>query len=76
MKPIVLKSTTLNRVAYDAGRKLLQIEFRGGVVYHYVGVPAEAYEALLAAPSKGGYFNRVIRGRFAYARQTAARPLS
>ena len=62
-----VESTTLARVAYDAGHQLLQLEFRDRAVYQYFGVPAEVYEALLCAPSKGGYFNRFIRGQFAYA---------
>jgi hypothetical protein len=68
MKPTVLESTTLAKVAYDADRAVLQLEFRDRAVYQYFGVPAEVHEALLCAPSKGGYFNRVIRGQFEYVR--------
>jgi hypothetical protein len=56
-----VESTTLATVAYDPSRSLLQLEFRSRVVYQYFAVPAEVYEALLSAPSKGGYFNRFIR---------------
>jgi hypothetical protein len=42
----------------------LQLEFLSRAIYHYYGVPAAVHEALLGAPSKGSYFNRVIRGRF------------
>lgn len=62
-----VESTTLRAVAYDGGRGVLRLEFRTRAIYHYYGVPAAVYEALLGAPSKGSYFNRVIRGRFAYA---------
>ena len=55
-------------VAYDSNRELLQIEFRDGTVYQYFNVPADVHENLLRAPSKGTYFNRVIRGRFPYTR--------
>lgn len=68
MKPTVVESTTLAKVAYDADRAVLQLEFCDQAVYEYFGVPAEVHEALLCAPSKGSYFNRVIRGQFAYAR--------
>ena len=67
MKPTVLESTTLAKVAYDADRAVLQLEFRDRAVYQYFGVPAEVHEALLCAPSKGVYFNKVIRRQFAYA---------
>ena len=61
-------STTLSTVAYDGIRNLLQLEFRSRAVYHYFGVPAAVHEALLGAPSKGGYFNQAIRGRYPYVR--------
>ena len=60
-------STTLRAFAYDGAREILQLEFLSGAIYHYYGVPAAVHEALLDAPSKGSYFNRVIRGRFPYA---------
>ena len=66
MNRTVVESTTLAAVAYDDARETLQLEFRGGALYRYFGVPAPVYDALLAAPSKGGYFNRAIRGNFPY----------
>ena len=60
-------STTLSAFAYDDAREILRLEFRSGAIYHYYGVPAAVHDALLSAPSKGIYFNRVIRGRFPYA---------
>ena len=71
MKPTILESTTLATVAYDADRQLLQIEFRDRTAYRYFNLPTDVYETLLRAPSKGSYFNRVIRGQFAYVRMHA-----
>jgi hypothetical protein len=65
MKPVALESGALISAAYDATRELLQLEFRDGAVYQYFDVAAAIYESLLQAPSKGSYFNRAIRGRFA-----------
>jgi hypothetical protein len=59
-------STTLATVAYDEAQELLQLEFCSRAVYLYFGVPATVHQALLGAPSKGKYFNQVIRGRFPY----------
>lgn len=73
MKPTVVESTTLATVAYDADRRLLQIEFRDRATYRYFNVPTDVYETLLRAPSKGSYFNGVIRGQFAYVRMQADR---
>jgi hypothetical protein len=61
-----VESSTLSTLAYDSAREILQLEFRSRAIYHYYGVPAAVHEALLAAPSKGSYFNREIRGRFPF----------
>jgi hypothetical protein len=68
MNIAVVKSATLGAVGYDAERGILQLEFRSSAVYSYFGVPGSVYEGLLAAPSKGGYFNRAIRGHFPHSR--------
>jgi len=68
MRPIAVASTTLSTVAYDADRQLLQLVFRDRTAYRYFDVPAEVYEALMHAQSKGVYFNSSIRGRFAHVR--------
>jgi len=67
MNETSVDSTALPAFAYDDAREILQLEFLGGAIYHYYGFPAAVHEALLGAPSKGSYFNRVIRGRFPYA---------
>ncbi len=66
MNETKVESTTLLSLAYDGAREILQLEFRSRAIYHYYGVPAAVHKALLCAPSKGSYFNRVIRGRFPY----------
>jgi hypothetical protein len=71
MKPVAVESTTLTTVAYDADRELLQLGFRDQAVYCYFDVPADVHENLLRASSKGSYFNRFIRGRFAHTRVSA-----
>ena len=61
-----VESTTLATVAYDAHAQRLWLEFRSHAVYCYFGVPLAVHQKLMAAPSKGAYFNRNIRGRFSY----------
>ena len=63
---VTVESTTLATVAYDEARELLQLEFCSRAVYLYFGVPAAVHQGLLAAPSKGRYFNQTIRGQFSY----------
>jgi lysyl-tRNA synthetase class 2 len=59
-------------VAYDSDRRRLQLVFRDGSAYTYFDVPPRIYFALLEAPSKGGYFNRNVRGQFGYERNQTA----
>jgi hypothetical protein len=66
MHVATVESSTLASVSYDEAQELLQLEFCGGAVYQYFGVPAVVHQALLGAPSKGRYFNHAIRGRFRY----------
>lgn len=61
-----VESTTLVSIAYDAPAQCLWLQFRSRAVYCYLGVSPLVYQGLLAASSKGGYFNRNIRGRFPY----------
>ena len=66
MQRVPLPSTTLASALYDPDRRQLELEFRSGKRYLYFQVPRLFYEELLRAQSKGGYFNRSIRNRFAY----------
>lgn len=73
MNITAVESATLAAIGYDAGRGILQLEFRSRAVYSYVGVPASVYTALLTAPSKGRYFNGAIRGHFPYSQASNAK---
>jgi hypothetical protein len=55
-------------VSYDVGESILQLEFCDGGIYRYLAVPAAIHHGLLAADSKGTYFNRKIRNSFRYVR--------
>jgi hypothetical protein len=68
----VVESATLASVGYDAEHMMLRLEFRSHAVYNYAGVPRPVYEGLLAASSKGRYFNRAIRGHFPHSRVAEA----
>jgi hypothetical protein len=63
-----VESSTLATVGYDHDHELLHLEFCSGVVYQYFAVPAAVHEALLAAASKGSYFNQAIRDRYRFCR--------
>jgi hypothetical protein len=61
MKREAVTSTTLRSAGYDPTERLLELEFTSGRVYHYSGVPESEYRDLMAAESKGSYFNQNIR---------------
>jgi KTSC domain len=56
-----VESTMIRSLGYDSEKKVLEVEFQSGGVYHYTGVSAEKYKALLEAPSIGQYFARNIK---------------
>ena len=63
-----MPSTAIRRVAYRPAASALDVQFVTGRVYRYLDVPEEVAMGLSGARSKGGYFNRALRDRFAYVR--------
>ncbi len=63
IRRVPLESSLLVSAAYFSDATL-ELEFRNGSIYRYVGVPPEVFQALLAAQSKGAYFNQSIRDHF------------
>jgi len=59
-----VNSSAMYRVEYDGAGRRLDIWFTESGRYSYFGVPASVYAGLLAASSKGGYFNDHIRDRY------------
>lgn len=61
MDRILVSSTNLISIGYDETTSILEVEFHKAGVYQYFGVPADVYEQLMAASSKGAYFNESIK---------------
>lgn len=60
----ITNSATIASAGYDSELCQMEIEFHeSGDVYRYFEVPAEDYAALLAAPSRGTYFNQILKPR-------------
>lgn len=66
MERTPLPSTTLASVGYDPKTLVLEVEFRSSAIYRYRLVPSALYRDLLAADSKGRFFNQFIRQRFPF----------
>lgn len=56
-----MPSTVIASTRYDEASNTLDVVFRSGRVYRYFAVPATVYRELESAPSKGQFFNAVIR---------------
>jgi hypothetical protein len=61
-----VESSVLASLHYLPALRLLDVEFHSGLLYQYFDVPPDTYTELLAAKSKGTYFNANIRNRFSY----------
>jgi hypothetical protein len=62
-----VQSSLLSSIRYSIDATL-DLEFRNGAIYRYFAVPQIVFEGLIAAESKGAYFNRSVRSRFPYQR--------
>lgn len=66
MERVDFDSRALAWVHYLEPQQILRVGLRSGRVYDYFKVPVSVYNALLAAPSKGIYYNSHIRNDFLY----------
>ena len=61
-----LNSSAIHAVSYNPAAGTLAIQFTSsGQWYDYFNVPDSVYQGLLAASSKGRYFNDYIRDQYA-----------
>lgn len=69
MEMQAVSSSNLAAVGYDYDTATLRIEFLKSGCYDYFGVPTDVYEGLLAASSKGTYFDQYIKkARYSYSK--------
>ncbi len=62
-----VESTSIEAIGYDRPSRELYVRFReSGRTYAYWEVEESVFEELLGAASKGNYFNREIKGAYAY----------
>jgi len=65
MQRTLVSSSNLSSVGYDAQSSVLEIGFRNGGVYQYYNVPETVHLSLMAAPSKGRYFDKAVKDFYA-----------
>ena len=56
-----MSSSNLAFCKYDHIYSLLLVMFHNGSCYEYYGVDSNTYNELIASPSAGSYFNKVIK---------------
>jgi len=59
-------SKLIRSVGYDAAAGVLEVELLDGQLYRYSEVSPFIHEGLLAAKSKGAFFNKRIARRFPF----------
>lgn len=57
----ISRSSFINRACYDKSHQFTVVQLRS-VYYPYCEMPAATFEAFLAAPSMGRYYNANIKG--------------
>ena len=57
-------SSAITAVGYDAATARMKITFKQGRTYDFCRVPSHVHQGLMAAGSKGSYFDRFIKDRY------------
>jgi len=63
---IGVKSSLIAAIRYHRAQRWLDLRFREGPTYRYLGVPVDVFNGLMAATSKGSYFSHSIRDRYLF----------
>ncbi|HEV7453762.1 MAG TPA: KTSC domain-containing protein [Candidatus Saccharimonadales bacterium] len=64
MDRLLVNSTNIITVGYDADSKTLEVEFQSGKIYQYSDVPEDIYQELMAASSKGQFFHDNVMNQY------------
>jgi hypothetical protein len=61
-----MPSTAIHTLFYVPAKRELWVTFVSGRRYVYAEVPSDVFDAFQTAPSRGAFFNREIRDRYAF----------
>ena len=64
MDRLLVNSTNIVSVGYDAAAHILEVEFQSGTTYQYLDVPESIYQGMMTADSKGQFFHDNILKEF------------
>lgn len=68
MDRLPVSSSNLASIGYDEAGQVLEVEFRHGGVYQYVGVSVAVFDEFMAADSLGRYLAKNIKPRYPFRR--------
>lgn len=68
MERVQVTSSNISSIGYDSDSQVLEVEFLGGSVYQYYGVPDHDHRGIMDSDSKGGYLNANIKGRYSFSK--------
>ena len=63
-----VSSSSIASIGYESVAQTLEVEFLGGRVYQYYGVPEPLFGEMMQAPSAGRFFHVYIRNGYPYSR--------
>ena len=69
-----ITSSFLAAIGYSPESQTLEVEFKSGRIYQYMGVTTETYTALMAAESVGHFYSRMISGKYEHRRAHELEP--
>lgn len=59
-----VESSAIASVGYSHRRQILEIKFKSGSIYRYVGVPKSVYHDMLKAESKTAFYTYNVRKNY------------
>ena len=65
---MAVQSSSVAEIGYNPAELKLEVQFRNGKVYQYLGVPHTTFQAFMASDSKGRFFNEQIRDVYQHVR--------
>ena len=63
-----VSSSNIVSIGYEPSGQTLEVEFHGGRVYQYYGVPDPMFRRIMQAPSAGQFFHVYIKNAYPYSR--------
>jgi len=66
MERQTITSGQIKSFGYDYETEDLEIEFISGLIYRYLKVPLNTYEAFVEAESKGKFLNTIIKPSYQF----------